>query len=63
MGWKEFPDYFCSASETAQDVAEELAGFNGKIHDLPMHKFERHIRTPIVDEPAPVVEDEGEDVP
>jgi len=62
MGWKESPGYFCSASETARDVAEEFAGFNGKIHDLPMHKFEKHIKIPVVDRPSPVVE-EGEDVP
>ena len=27
-----------------------------------MHKFEKHIRTPILDKPAPAVE-EGEDMP
>ena len=46
MGWKESPGYFCSASETARDVAEEFAGFNGRMHDLPMHKFEKLIRMP-----------------
>ena len=46
MGWKESPGYFCSASETARDVAEKFAGFNGQMHDLPMHKFEKLIRMP-----------------
>ena len=62
MGWKDFPGYFCSASETVQDVAKDFVGFNGKIHDLPMHKFEQHIRTPVVDEPTNAVE-EGQSVP
>ena len=43
-------------------MAGEFAGFNGTIHDLPMHKFEKHIRTPIVNEPTPAVE-EGQSVP
>ena len=46
MGWKESPGYFCSASETARDVAEEFAGFTGRMHDLPMHKFEKLIKMP-----------------
>ena len=46
MGWKESPGFFCSASETARDVAEELAGFNGQQYDLPMHKFEHLIKKP-----------------
>lgn len=50
MGWKESPGYFCSASETARDVAEELAGFHGTMHDMPLHKFEKHIKMP--DSPA-----------
>lgn len=46
MGWKESPGYFCSASETARDVAEDLAGFTGKMHDLPHHKLEDKIKMP-----------------
>jgi len=62
MGWKESPGYFCSASETARDVAEEFAGFNGKIHDLPMHKFEKHIKIPVSTTP-PHAKEEGADMP
>ena len=57
MGWKKSPDYFCSASETARDVAKESSGFNGTIHVLPMHKFEKHIRTPVVEKPTLAVEE------
>ena len=46
MGWKESPGYFCSASETARDVVAELAGFNGTMHDLPLHKLEKLIKRP-----------------
>ena len=48
MGWKESPGYFCSASETApaRDVAEELAGFTGRRHELPRHKLEDKIKMP-----------------
>ena len=62
MGWKESPGYFSLASKKACDVAKEFVGFNGTIHDLPMHKLEKHIRTPIVDKPTPAVED-GQDMP
>ncbi|KAL7539302.1 hypothetical protein ACHAXR_009292, partial [Thalassiosira sp. AJA248-18] len=44
MGWKESPGYFFSASETARDVASELAGFNGTMHDLPKHMFEEDVQ-------------------
>lgn len=49
MGWKNSPGYFCSASETARDVAAEFAGFNGTMHDLPMHKMEHLIKRPTPD--------------
>ena len=42
MGWKESPGYFCSASETARDVIEQLATSKA---ELPMHKFEQYINT------------------
>jgi hypothetical protein len=48
MGWRESPGYFCSASETARDVAAELAGFEGRMADLPPHAFEQHIEMPDV---------------
>ena len=44
MGWIESPPYFCTASETARDVAEQYLQL--PIGDLPTHKFthktERH---------------------
>jgi hypothetical protein len=58
MGWKESPAFFCSASETARDVAAKLAGFNGAMHDLPMHKFEGLIKRPSpADAPQPSTQD------
>lgn len=46
MGWKESPGYFCSASETARDIAADLAGFNGVQRELPMHRLEELIQLP-----------------
>ena len=43
-------------------MAEEFAGFNGTIQFLTMHKFENHFRTPVIENPALVVE-EGSAVP
>ena len=60
--WKESTGYFCLASETARDVAKDFLGFKRTIHDLPMYKFEKHIRTSVVEEPAPAVE-EGQEMP
>ena len=57
MGWKESPGFFCAASETARDIAEEFAGFTGRMADLPVHKFEQHIRRPSATE----VDDIGRD--
>lgn len=36
MGWSESPPYFCSATETARDIIQEL--LSGEV--LPEHKFE-----------------------
>ena len=47
MGWRESPGFFCAASETARDIAEEFAGFQGRMADLPIHKFEKHIQRPM----------------
>lgn len=41
MGWKLSPPYFCAATETARDVAEEL--LDGKHGSLPQHKFEHRL--------------------
>ena len=40
MGWIESPPYFCAASETARDVAEQYIEM--KVGTLPAHKFEQH---------------------
>ena len=40
MGWVESPGYFCAASETARDVAEDY--INVPVGQLPAHKFQRH---------------------
>ena len=37
MGWVESPPYFCTAYETAWDIAMEYA--NTKVGSLPEHKF------------------------
>jgi len=38
MGWCESPPFFCAASETAQDVIQQLL----KV-DLPLHPFEHYM--------------------
>ena len=40
MGWIESPPYFCTASETGRDVAEDYA--ETPIGSLPEHKFESY---------------------
>ena len=40
MGWLESPGYFCAASETGRDVADQYA--ESPIGTLPTHKFESH---------------------
>ncbi len=40
MGWVESPPYFCAASETARDVAEQYA--ETRVGSLPTHKFISH---------------------
>ena len=40
MGWIESPAYFCTASETARDVASQYA--QTPIDSLPTHKFLHH---------------------
>jgi hypothetical protein len=34
------------ALETARDVISQLAGFEGKMKNLPPHAFEKHIHAP-----------------
>ena len=43
MGWIESPPYFCTASETARDVAAQYA--NMPVGSLPPHKFLHHTQT------------------
>ena len=40
MGWIESPPYFCAASETARDVADDYV--NAPLGSLPNHKFQEH---------------------
>lgn len=40
MGWTESPDFFCSASETVRDVAEDLrAEPQGSLSPHPLEEF------------------------
>ena len=41
MGWIESPPYFCAASETARDIAEQYS--NTQIGSLPPHKAEEYV--------------------
>lgn len=50
MGRKESPGFFCSASETARDVAKKLTGFDGVHRELPMHELEELIKLPLPSE-------------
>ena len=43
MGWIESPPYFCAASETARDVAQQYA--ERAVGDMPTHKFLQHTAT------------------
>ena len=40
MGWIESPPYFCAASETARDVADDY--IETQVRSLPAHKFVTH---------------------
>jgi hypothetical protein len=42
MGWVESPPYFCTASETARDIAEVYT--NTPVGSLPTNKFTWHTR-------------------
>ena len=41
MGWVESPPFFCAASETARDVAQEYC--EAKVGTLPPHKFTNYV--------------------
>jgi hypothetical protein len=41
MGWVESPHFFCTASETARDVAQDYC--ETKIGTLPPHKFTNYV--------------------
>ncbi len=41
MGWVESPPFFCTASETARDVAQDYC--ETKIDTLPPHKFTNYV--------------------
>ncbi len=41
MGWVESPPFFCAASETARDVAQDYC--ETKIVTLPPHKFTSYV--------------------
>ena len=41
MGWIESPAYFCSASETSRDVAQQYS--QAPMGSLPTHKFDHYI--------------------
>jgi hypothetical protein len=41
MGWVESPPYFCTATETARDIASDYC--NTPIGALPPHKFDEHL--------------------
>jgi hypothetical protein len=41
MGWVESPPFFCAASETAKDVAQDYC--EAKIGTLPPHKFTNYV--------------------
>jgi hypothetical protein len=41
MGWAESPPFFCTASETAQDVAQDYC--KTKVGTLPPHKFTNYV--------------------
>ncbi len=47
MGWIESPPYFCAASETARDVGAHY--IDGRVGQLPPHKFEHHTLASEVD--------------
>ena len=44
MGWSESPPFFCAASETARDVAEDRC--NDPVGSLPAHKLEHYLLPP-----------------
>ena len=44
MGWAESPAFFCAATETARDIAEDLA--NEPMGSLPRHALEDHMLPP-----------------
>jgi hypothetical protein len=41
MGWVESPPFFCTASETARDVAQDYC--ETKLGTLPNHKFTHYV--------------------
>ena len=41
MGWVESPPYFCTATETARDIASDYC--DTPIGSLPPHKFDKHL--------------------
>ncbi len=41
MGWVEFPPFFCAASETARDVAQDYC--ETELGTLPPHKFTHYV--------------------
>jgi hypothetical protein len=41
MGWVESPPFFCVASETARDMAQDYC--KAKIGSLPPHKFTNYV--------------------
>jgi hypothetical protein len=41
MGWVESPPFFCMASETARDVAQDCC--KTKLGTLPPHKFSKYV--------------------
>ena len=42
MGWVESPPYFCTATETARDIAATYC--DTPVGSLPSHKFVKHVR-------------------
>ena len=43
MGWTSSPAFFCAATETGRDIAEDLRN----APDLPPHPLEHHMIDPI----------------